>query len=37
MGGTFLESYKLRKIISSSYETGDVPKVISISEEMIPQ
>lgn len=37
MRGTFLETYKLRKIISSSYETQDVPRVISISEEMIHQ
>lgn len=36
MRGTFLESYKLRKIVSS-YETRDVPRVVSISEEMIPQ
>lgn len=37
MRGTFLETYKLRKIISSSYETRDVPRAPSISEGMIHQ
>lgn len=37
MRGTFLETCELRKITSSSYETRDMPRVISIPEEMIHQ